>query len=162
VKGICGHADITAAFPQDHGTHTDPGASFPWSTFLGYVAGTSTTQGDDDVALDPLQGRYFEGRNWAGAALTVASRDKTSASPTLAKVVETMPARSPWTFERARRDPTVGADLRGPARHHGDADIAAQVRAALADAGHEVARPPPEAAVRGDRRSTKRPSASDG
>jgi hypothetical protein len=55
VKGICGHADITAAFPQDHGTHTDPGANFPWSTFLGYVAGTSTTQGDDDVALDPLQ-----------------------------------------------------------------------------------------------------------
>jgi N-acetyl-anhydromuramyl-L-alanine amidase AmpD len=37
VKGICGHADITAAFPADNGTHTDPGPNFPWATFLKYV-----------------------------------------------------------------------------------------------------------------------------
>jgi hypothetical protein len=37
TKGICGHADITAAFPQDNGTHTDPGPTFPWSQFLGLV-----------------------------------------------------------------------------------------------------------------------------
>jgi len=37
--GICGHADITAAFPEDHGDHTDPGPSFPWTTFLSYVSG---------------------------------------------------------------------------------------------------------------------------
>jgi N-acetyl-anhydromuramyl-L-alanine amidase AmpD len=57
VKGICGHADITAAFPQDHGTHTDPGANFPWATFIGYVTGgTATTQGDDVGTIDdPLQ-----------------------------------------------------------------------------------------------------------
>ena len=42
VKGIVGHADITAAFPADHGDHTDPGASFPWSTFIGYVQGGTT------------------------------------------------------------------------------------------------------------------------
>lgn len=36
-KGIVGHADITLAFPQDHGDHTDPGPAFPWATFLGYV-----------------------------------------------------------------------------------------------------------------------------
>lgn len=39
-KGICGHADVTLAFPEDNGTHTDPGASFPWATFLGYVGGS--------------------------------------------------------------------------------------------------------------------------
>lgn len=39
VKGIVGHADITLAFPQDHGDHTDPGASFPWATFINYVQG---------------------------------------------------------------------------------------------------------------------------
>jgi hypothetical protein len=39
VKGICGHADITAAFPQDGGDHTDPGSAFPWGTFIGYVNG---------------------------------------------------------------------------------------------------------------------------
>lgn len=37
VKGFCGHVDITNAFPQDHGTHTDPGPNFPWSQFLDLV-----------------------------------------------------------------------------------------------------------------------------
>ncbi len=37
VKGFCGHADITRAFPQDRGTHTDPGPNFPWARFLDMV-----------------------------------------------------------------------------------------------------------------------------
>ena len=37
VKGFCGHYDITRAFPQDNGTHTDPGPDFPWSDFLDLV-----------------------------------------------------------------------------------------------------------------------------
>jgi N-acetyl-anhydromuramyl-L-alanine amidase AmpD len=37
VKGFCGHVDITHAFPQDHGTHVDPGPKFPWSQFLDLV-----------------------------------------------------------------------------------------------------------------------------
>jgi hypothetical protein len=37
VKGICGHVDITKAFPQDNGTHTDPGPNFPWDTFIDMV-----------------------------------------------------------------------------------------------------------------------------
>jgi hypothetical protein len=36
-KGFCGHVDITYAFPQDNGTHTDPGPNFPWSQFLDLV-----------------------------------------------------------------------------------------------------------------------------
>lgn len=36
-KGFCGHVDITYAFPQDNGTHTDPGPAFPWSDFLDMV-----------------------------------------------------------------------------------------------------------------------------
>lgn len=37
TKGFCGHADVTYAFPQDNGTHTDPGKNFPWSQFLAMV-----------------------------------------------------------------------------------------------------------------------------
>lgn len=37
VKGFCGHVDITRAFPQDGGTHTDPGGNFPWLQFLDMV-----------------------------------------------------------------------------------------------------------------------------
>jgi N-acetylmuramoyl-L-alanine amidase CwlA len=36
-KGICGHIDITNAFPEDQGTHTDPGSNFPWAMFLDMV-----------------------------------------------------------------------------------------------------------------------------
>lgn len=35
--GFCGHWDITRAFPQDGGSHTDPGANFPWTQFLNLV-----------------------------------------------------------------------------------------------------------------------------
>lgn len=28
-KGICGHIDVTRAFPERHGSHTDPGPGFP-------------------------------------------------------------------------------------------------------------------------------------
>lgn len=37
AKGFCGHYDITRAFPQDNGSHTDPGPNFPWSRFLDMV-----------------------------------------------------------------------------------------------------------------------------
>jgi N-acetyl-anhydromuramyl-L-alanine amidase AmpD len=37
LKGFCSHWDITRAFPEDGGTHTDPGPNFPWSQFLGMV-----------------------------------------------------------------------------------------------------------------------------
>jgi N-acetyl-anhydromuramyl-L-alanine amidase AmpD len=37
TKGICGHVDVTNAFPQDGGTHTDPGSRFPWSRFINMV-----------------------------------------------------------------------------------------------------------------------------
>jgi N-acetyl-anhydromuramyl-L-alanine amidase AmpD len=36
-KGFCGHYDITRAFPQDGGSHTDPGPNFPWTEFLDLV-----------------------------------------------------------------------------------------------------------------------------
>ncbi len=37
--GICGHADVTEAYP-DKGTHTDPGPEFPFGRLLRLVAGS--------------------------------------------------------------------------------------------------------------------------
>ena len=37
LMGFCGHADITLAFPEDHGDHLDPGTGFPWDVFLARV-----------------------------------------------------------------------------------------------------------------------------
>lgn len=50
TKGICGHADITAAFPEDHGDHTDPGSGFNWPTFLGYVHAATNSPQEDDMS----------------------------------------------------------------------------------------------------------------
>lgn len=36
AKGICGHIDVTRAFP-DKGSHTDPGKNFPWDVFIELV-----------------------------------------------------------------------------------------------------------------------------
>lgn len=37
-KGINDHATITAAYPEDGGTHTDVGPEFPWDVFMAMVA----------------------------------------------------------------------------------------------------------------------------
>lgn len=52
--GFCGHVDITHAFPEDKGTHTDPGGNFPWSRFLARVqaginAHTTAAKKEDDM-----------------------------------------------------------------------------------------------------------------
>lgn len=49
AKGFCSHGDVTRAFPQDNGDHTDPGPNFPWSKFLDMVR--DELDGDDDVAI---------------------------------------------------------------------------------------------------------------
>lgn len=36
-KGFAGHVDITFAYPEDNGDHTDPGPEFPWDVFLDLV-----------------------------------------------------------------------------------------------------------------------------
>lgn len=35
--GICGHHDVTKAFPERGSGHTDPGKNFPWSPYLAMV-----------------------------------------------------------------------------------------------------------------------------
>jgi N-acetyl-anhydromuramyl-L-alanine amidase AmpD len=37
LKGIAGHVDVTNAYPEDGGDHTDPGTGFPWDVFLDLV-----------------------------------------------------------------------------------------------------------------------------
>jgi hypothetical protein len=50
--GICGHVDITRAFPEDNGTHEDPGPGFPWDVFLARV--NQIIKGGSAVEGDPM------------------------------------------------------------------------------------------------------------
>lgn len=36
-NGFAGHVDCTYAWPEDNGTHTDPGTNFPWSTLFARI-----------------------------------------------------------------------------------------------------------------------------
>jgi hypothetical protein len=36
-RGIVGHVDVTLAYPEDGGDHTDPGREFPWDVLLARV-----------------------------------------------------------------------------------------------------------------------------
>ncbi len=38
MSGICGHIDVTHAFPDEGHGHTDPGPNFPWDRYLALVA----------------------------------------------------------------------------------------------------------------------------
>lgn len=51
--GINDHAAITAAFPEDPGTHTDVGPEFPWDVFMSLVIGSGPAPApkEDDVSV---------------------------------------------------------------------------------------------------------------
>lgn len=46
-RGICGHADVTFAWPEDGGDHTDPGTEFPWDVLMELLQ-----RGGSDVISD--------------------------------------------------------------------------------------------------------------
>jgi len=66
-KGFCGHVDITYAFPEDDGTHTDPGPRFPWAEFLSLVR----AELEDDVQLTD---KLSNGVTVGGALVTIMDR----------------------------------------------------------------------------------------
>lgn len=52
--GICGHIDITRAFPGET-THTDPGTFFPWSHFMRLVKAAE----EDDMPLNDADKKWI-------------------------------------------------------------------------------------------------------
>jgi len=66
--GFCGHVDITHAFPEDHGDHTDPGPNFPWSKLFKRIIELETSSKpveasmnwNDKVGLKKYPSRTYE------------------------------------------------------------------------------------------------------
>jgi hypothetical protein len=74
-KGFCGHVDVTFAFPQDKGTHTDPGPFFPWSQFLDLVRAEMEDFPMDQATFNKLMTGWAKTPDGA-AALGVSLEDK--------------------------------------------------------------------------------------
>jgi hypothetical protein len=76
-KGIVGHVDVTNAYPEDGGDHTDPGTAFPWDIFLNMVKAELT--GDDDVSkqdvLDGLAEFFAVAKQTDGTPTSRIGRD---------------------------------------------------------------------------------------
>jgi len=83
ARGICGHVDITKAFPEDHGTHTDPGVAFPWTAFLNRIKELEKPPAKPDEELPVDQNTFnklmtnwassTDGRKALGAAMLAAN-----------------------------------------------------------------------------------------
>ena len=52
-SGICGHHDVTKAFPEKGSGHYDPGPNFPWSSYLAAVADELAKRQTDPSDLAP-------------------------------------------------------------------------------------------------------------
>lgn len=87
-SGICGHYDWTVG--KRDGTHTDPGAEFPWDVFIDMVAGDDDMTSDQARKLDTI---YHE-------------------------VTQRLPSRSKYAGPRPWIDTVLGAALNAEGRAH--------------------------------------------
>lgn len=60
-KGIVGHVDVTRAYPEDGGDHTDPGPEFPWDVLMERIKfWTDNPSGEDMTPLQATQLQNIE------------------------------------------------------------------------------------------------------
>lgn len=60
-RGICGHDNITRAFPEDGGDHLDPGSGFPWDIFISRVKLVIAGEGEDMTSEESM---LLKGAAW--------------------------------------------------------------------------------------------------
>lgn len=90
MKGFCGHKEITDAFPEDNGTHWDPGTNFPRDVFINMVKAAMNPQ-EDDVTEEQFKQWLVEGLRNAKAisdtdVLRIGSEVQARIAPVLAEV----------------------------------------------------------------------------
>lgn len=129
-RGICGHIDVTNAYPEDGGTHWDPGPHFPWTDFLAMVR----AEMGEDMPLTPADAKLIfdydyipngagnpDNPTWATRTVLAVLLDRTAK---LQADVDELQARppvvagpvDPAALKAVFLDPEVQAVLREAAR----------------------------------------------
>jgi N-acetyl-anhydromuramyl-L-alanine amidase AmpD len=135
-RGFVGHVDCTYAFPEDNGTHTDPGPRFPWAEFLALVRAELAPKEEAD--MDQTQDARLKNVEIYGNA-AVTGRDAVGLfnGTTTVTIPNTVARKLDAVLEAiARVDDDVAAALRVDFE---ELDAAADAhQAALLDVGREV------------------------
>lgn len=91
MRGFVGHVDCTKAWPEDGGTHTDPGPNFPWSSLLARISQLEEIMADVTLSATTKQ-------DIANATVdALGSRDGVFRSPSWRSVAQA--ANTEWPFE---------------------------------------------------------------
>jgi len=81
-NGFAEHLDATLAWPEDGGTHTDPGPNFPWSRLFARIS--QLESGDDMAAVDLTTDSVN------AVATAVVSKVLGASGPNLGQDIETL------------------------------------------------------------------------
>lgn len=96
-KGIVGHVDVTLAYPEDGGDHTDPGNAFPW-----------------DVLLERVAGYVEHGDGWNGQTISMMGDEM----GILVKLLPGSPEARTWHADGTWRYPLTAAQVAGKQQLH--------------------------------------------
>jgi N-acetyl-anhydromuramyl-L-alanine amidase AmpD len=128
-KGICGHIDLTRAYPEDQGSHTDPGPSFPWTEFLAMVA--TELDGDDMSAAAEQQIANIYAAVFTGGPSCGTEVAPANGRPASNSVINKLD----WLIEQAAKDGPLPppADLIAVKAALLDPEVLAAIAGAVAD-----------------------------
>jgi hypothetical protein len=88
TRGYCGHVDITEAFPEDHGTHTDPGHNFPWAKLFTRIAELESSMSPEEFWYFPIANPYNDDKPQPAAGLLSYVGSRQGISEEVDKVIE--------------------------------------------------------------------------
>lgn len=81
-RGWAEHKDATLAWPQDHGTHTDPGPAFPWDRLFARIRELETPKMADVMSQDEFD-RHLKGADVVPRYVGGAPVPPTDSNPTV-------------------------------------------------------------------------------
>jgi len=109
ATGVCGHVDFTNGWPEDGGTHTDPGPEFPWDVLFDDIRAAL----EGDVELSDSMVEYQGYGNVGGTLATTLgySRDARAQTAGLEAKIDQLLAAAGEEVQRDADEAARDAEL---------------------------------------------------